>query len=160
MATATALIAGVLIVVGLVGILLPVLPGLVLVVVGIAVWAVPRGDAVGAAVLGAAVAIAVVGTVVKYLLPRRRLRDAGVPGRTLLAGAALGVVGFFVVPVIGLVLGFVLGVYLVERARLGSHDQAWPSTRGALAAVGWSIVIELAAGLLATAAWVVGLVVG
>jgi len=61
--------------------------------------------------------------------------------------------GFFVVPVVGLILGFVLGVYTAERVRLGSHATAWPSTMHALKAVGLSILIELAAGLLLAAAW-------
>lgn len=147
-------IAAVLVLVGLVGILVPVLPGLLLIVVGIAVWAVPRGDAVGWGVLAAAVVIVAIGTVAKYLLPGRRLRDSGVPTRTLVAGAALGVVGFFVIPVVGLVIGFVLGVFLAELVRLGESRLAWPSTRGALYAVGWSILIELAAGLVAAAVWV------
>ncbi|MGH3752620.1 MAG: DUF456 domain-containing protein [Pseudonocardiaceae bacterium] len=149
-----------LIVAGLAGILVPVLPGLLLVLIGIAVWAVPRGDAVGWTVLGIATAIVVIGTVAKYLLPGRRLRDSGVPGRTLATGAVLGVVGFFVIPIAGLFAGFVLGVYLAELARLGNRSAAWPSTRGALAAVGWSILIELAAGLLAAAVWIGGLVLG
>ena len=153
-------LAGVLIVVGLVGILATVLPGLVLVVAGVAVWAVPRGDAVGWTVLGVAVAVALLGTVLKILLPGRRLREGGVPTRTLVAGGLLGIVGFFVIPVVGLFAGFVLGVYLSELARLSDAGRAWTSARGALAAVGWSILIELAAGLLATAAWIVGLVVG
>lgn len=152
------LLAGVLIVVGLAGVVLPVLPGLVLVVAGVAVWALPRGDALGWWVLGIAVAIVVVGSVVKYLLPGRRLKESGVPSRTLVAGAALGVVGFFVIPVVGLLVGFVLGVYAAERVRLTGHAAAWPSTRRALGAVGWSIAIELLAGLLAAATWVVGLV--
>ena len=158
--TAETIAAGVLIVVGLVGILLPVLPGLLLVLVGIAVWAVPRGDTVGWTVLGAATAIVVIGSVAKYLLPGRRLRDSGVPGRTLGTGAVLGVVGFFAIPLVGLFVGFVLGVYLAERARLGDRSAAWPSTRGALAAVGWSILIELAAGLLAVTVWIAGLIFG
>ncbi len=158
--TAETIAAGVLIVVGLVGILLPILPGLLLVLAGIAVWAVPRSDAVGWTVLGAATAIVMIGSVAKYLLPGRRLRDSGVPGRTLGIGAVLGVVGFFVIPIVGLIIGFVLGVYLAERGRLGDRSAAWPSTRGALAAVGWSIIIELAAGLLAAAVWVGGLILG
>lgn len=153
-------LAGLLIAVGLVGIVVAVLPGLVLVVAGIAVWAVPRGDTLGWTVLGVAVAVAVLGTVLKYLLPGRRLRDGGVPGRTLVAGGVLGIVGFFAIPVVGLFVGFVLGVYLAELARLPDSRQAWASARGALAAVGWSILIELAAGLLATAAWITGLVLG
>jgi uncharacterized protein YqgC (DUF456 family) len=115
---------------------------------------------VGWWVLGIAAALLVLGTVAKYLLPGRALKDAGVPNRTLLAGGVLGVVGFFVVPVVGLFLGFVLGVYLAELARSKDRRTAWPSTRHALRAVGWSIVIELAAGLLMAAAWIVGLVVG
>jgi uncharacterized protein YqgC (DUF456 family) len=153
------LLAGLLVVVGLVGVVVPVLPGLLLVVAGVAVWAVPRHDAVGWTVLGVAIGIVAVGTVAKYLLPGAKMRAAGVPGRTLLAGGVLGIVGFFVVPVVGLVLGFVLGIYLAELARLG-RDRAWRSTRAALGAVGWSILIELAAGLLATAVWVGALVLG
>ncbi|MGH3613126.1 MAG: DUF456 domain-containing protein [Pseudonocardia sp.] len=154
------LIAGLLIVVGLAGIVLPVLPGLLLVLAGIAVWAIPRGDAVGAAVLGSAAAIIVIGSVAKYLLPGRQLRDAGVPGSTIALGVVLGVVGFFVIPIVGLVVGFVLGIYLAELARLRDRTAAWPSTRRALAAVGWSLLIELVAGLLATSVWVGGLVLG
>jgi hypothetical protein len=151
-------IAALLVAVGIVGIVVPILPGLVLVVAGIAVWAVARADATAWTVLGVAVAIAVAGTVVKYLLPGRRLRESGVPGRTLATGALLGVIGFFLIPVVGLFLGFVLGVYLAELVRLGGHETAWPSTRKALAAVGWSILIELAAGLLAAAVWAGALV--
>jgi hypothetical protein len=67
------------------------------------------------------------------------------------------VVGFFVIPVVGLFLGFVLGVYLAELRRVGSAG-AWPSTVHSLKAVGWSIVIELVFALLATWTWVVGVV--
>lgn len=152
------LIAAVLIVVGIAGVLLPVLPGLALIVAGVAVWAVPRGDALGWSVLGIATAIVVVGSIAKYLLPGRRMRDSGVPGRTIAAGGVLGIIGFFVIPVLGLFLGFVLGVYVAELTRLGDRALAWPSTRQALLAVGVSILIELGAGLLATGVWIGGLV--
>ncbi|MBA3906383.1 MAG: DUF456 domain-containing protein [Pseudonocardiales bacterium] len=158
--SATIVIAAVLVVVGLVGVVVPVLPGLLLVAAGIAVWAVPRGDALGWSVLGIAVAIIVAGTVAKYLLPGRKLREAGVPGRTLALGAVLGIVGFFVVPIVGLFLGFVLGVYLGELGRLSDRRQAWASTRRALAAVGASIAIELLTGVLAAGVWVGALVLG
>ncbi|MCE3555060.1 DUF456 domain-containing protein [Pseudonocardia sp. RS11V-5] len=154
----TALVAGLLILVGLVGVVVQVLPGLIVILAGVAVWAVPRGDALGWWVLGVAGGLLVVGSVAKFLVPGKRLRDAGVPGRSLLAGGVLGVVGFFVIPVVGLFLGFVLGVYLAELARLRSSAEAWPSTKHALSAVGWSILIELAAGLLMVAAWITGLV--
>ena len=154
---ALTIVSALLVAVGLVGVVVPVLPGLVLVVAGIGLWAVPRNDALGWTVLGIAVAVVALGVVLKYLVPGRRMRASGVPGRTLVLGGVLGIVGFFVVPVVGLVLGFVLGVYLAEAARLG-RSRAWPSTRTALAAVGASILIELGAGLAATAVWVSALV--
>jgi hypothetical protein len=59
--------------------------------------------------------------------------------------------------VVGVFVGFVLGVYLAEHRRVG-RDAAWPSTRHALKAVGISILIELAAALVATFVWVAGVV--
>ena len=69
----------------------------------------------------------------------------------------LGIVGFFVIPVVGLLIGFVLGVYLAELRRVGSAA-AWPATVHALKAVGLSIVIELVASLLAATTWALGVV--
>lgn len=147
------------IVVGIVGVIVPVLPGVLLVWGAVAVWATERQDRIGWTVLAVATLVLVVGQVTKYALPGRQLKRAGVPGRTTLAGVALGVVGFFVVPVIGLPLGFVLGVYLAERSRLGGHALAWPSTLHALRAAGWSLLIELTTALLMAGAWLVSVLV-
>jgi uncharacterized protein YqgC (DUF456 family) len=146
------------ILVGLVGVVVPVLPGLVLVLVAVLVWAVDVGGGTAWTVFGLATAVLVVGTVVKYAVPGRRLKSSGIPASTTWFGIALGVVGFFVIPVVGLVIGFVLGVYLAEHRRVGSAA-AWPSTQQALRAVGVGILIELAAGSLAALVWVVGVVV-
>ena len=157
MTTWTAL-AAILVVVGLVGVVVPLLPGLLLVWAGVAVWAVALGEPAGWAVLFLATLVIGAGTVAKYLLPGRRMREAGVPTGTVLAGAGAGIAGFFLIPVLGLPIGFVAGIYLVELARVGA-DRAWPSTREALRAIGWSILIELAAGLVATGVWVVGVII-
>ena len=145
--------------IGVAGVVVPVLPGLVLVWAGVAVWAFARSDAAGWGVLAAVTLLLAAGTLVKYLLPGRRLRTEGVPWSTLALGALLGVVGFFAVPVIGLPLGFVLGVFLAELRRLGGRPAAWRSTRSALLAVGLSMLIELAAALLAAAVWIGALII-
>jgi len=152
-------ISAVVIAAGVIGVLVPVLPGLVLSWLGVLLWAL-LGDAGGArwAILGFATVIAAAGTVVKYLWPGRRLKSTGVPTSSLLAGGVLGLIGFFVVPVVGLVLGFVLGVWLAERARLGA-GRAWPATREALSAVSLSLLVELAAALAIAVIWVFGLLV-
>lgn len=148
-------IAGLVILVGIVGIVLPVLPGLLLIAAALVGWAAYVGGSVAwtAALLG--VLVLGLGALVKYLLAGRHLRSKGVPTSTLVVGGLLGIVGIFVVPVIGLPLGFVLGIYLAELQRVGRR-QAWPSTRHALAAVGLAMLVELTAGFLALAIWVVG----
>jgi uncharacterized protein YqgC (DUF456 family) len=141
--------------VGLVGILVPVLPGSILVLGAVLAWAWYVGGATAWAVFAVAAVVLVAGSVVKYLVPNRHLKDAGIPASTQWVGAAVGIVGFFVVPVVGLFIGFVLGVYLAEYRRVGSAA-AWPSTRHALRAVGLSILIELVAAVAATFVWVAG----
>ena len=156
--SATEILTAGIIAVGIAGIIVPVLPGTVLVLGAILVWALEIGTASAWVVLAVAAALLVGGTVVKYLVPGRRLKASGVPTSTLLAGGLLAFVGFFVIPVVGMFLGFVLGVYVAERRRVGA-TLAWPSTRSALRAVGVSILIELVAAFLATVTWVVGVVI-
>lgn len=143
--------------VGVLGVVVPVLPGSLLVGAAIGVWAIATGGLTAWMVFAIAVAVLVTGTVVKYLVPGRSLQAAGIPMRSLVVGAVLAVAGLFVVPVVGAPLGFVLGVYLAELQRLGS-TLAWPSTRAALNAVGLSILIETTACALAAATWAVGVV--
>jgi uncharacterized protein YqgC (DUF456 family) len=143
--------------IGLLGIVVPVLPGGLLILGAILVWASELGERTAWIVFGVAAAFTVLGAFAKYAIPGRRLKETGIPSSTQWTGVAFGLVGFFVVPVIGLFLGFVLGVYVAERRRLGA-EPAWPSTTAALRAVGLSILIELAAGVLAAGCWAVGVV--
>ena len=157
--TTVTIISGLAILIGVIGVMLPVVPGLLLCWLGVLLWAL-LGDA-GAGrwvVLGLATVIAVGGTLIKYLWPGKRLKSTGVPTTSMLAGGVLGLIGFFVVPVVGLVLGFVLGIWLAERIRLGA-GRAWASTKQALAAVGLSMLVEFAAALGIAVIWVFGLFV-
>jgi uncharacterized protein YqgC (DUF456 family) len=144
--------------VGIVGVVIPVLPGSLLVLGAILVWTINLGTGTSWAVFAVAAACIALGTIVKYAVPGRRLKEVGIPGSTLALGGVLGVVGFFVIPVVGLLVGFVLGVYLAELNRVG-RAAAWPATTHALKAVGLSMLIELVACLLAAAVWVVRVVV-
>jgi uncharacterized protein YqgC (DUF456 family) len=155
MSDAGLVIVGLAIAVGIVGVVLPVLPGALLAWAAIAVWALSVGSATAWVVLAIATLSIGLAQVVKILVPGRRLRDAGVPRASMLVGVLLALVGFFLVPIIGLFIGFPLGVYLQERRRLGQHEPAWRSTNEALRAMGLSIAIELAATSVATGAWLV-----
>ena len=142
--------------VGLVGIVVPLLPGTLLVFGAIAVWAAIEHNVTSWVTLGVVAALIAVSTTIKYLWPVRRMRAADVSTWSLVAGAVLGIVGFFVIPVLGLVIGFVLGIYLAELAHRRNQRMAWTSTVHALKGVVLSVGVELCGALLATAAWAVG----
>jgi uncharacterized protein YqgC (DUF456 family) len=142
--------------VGIVGIVVPLLPGTLLVFGAIAVWAVVEHNVTAWVTLGVVTVVVAVSTLIKYLWPMRRMREADVRTMSLAAGAVLGIIGFFVIPVLGLVIGFVLGVYLAELSHRRDQRVAWTSTKHALKGVALSVGVELCGALLATAAWVAG----
>jgi uncharacterized protein YqgC (DUF456 family) len=142
--------------VGIVGIVVPVLPGVLLVFGAIAVWAVVENNLTAWVTFGVATVLLGAATLIKYTWPVRRMREADVRTWSLVAGGALGVIGFFVIPVLGLPLGFVLGVYLAELANRRDQRAAWISTKHALKGVALSVGVELAGALLATVVWVTG----
>lgn len=159
MSTLGIVLVGVVILVGLIGILVPLLPGSILIFAAILVWALFEQTLVGWVTLGVAAVLLGAALLVKYLWPMKRMRDADVGTWTLLAGGVLGIVGFFVIPVVGLILGFVLGVYLAEFAVRREHRLAWAATKHAMKGVALSVLVELAGALLAAAAWAAAVLV-
>jgi uncharacterized protein YqgC (DUF456 family) len=156
MNTVETLLVAVAIAVGLIGILVPLVPGSILVFAAIAVWAFVEGTTVAWVTLGVATAILAAALLVKYMWPMKRMRSADVGTWSLLAGGVLGVIGFFVIPVVGLVIGFVVGVFLAELALRRDSRLAWASTVHAIKGVALSVGVELAGALLATMVWVAG----
>jgi len=149
-------VPAILILIGMVGIVVPVLPGLLLVLAAVLIWALDLGTPLAWWVFGVCAALWVAGVALQYAVPGRRMRAAGVGTATMVLAMLLGIVGFFVVPVVGGPIGFVLGIYLVEYARSRDRSTAWRSTRTALRAVFTSMGIELLAALAIATTWVVG----
>lgn len=151
-------LVGIAILVGIIGIVVPVLPGALLSLAAILVWALEEQSATGWIVLAAAVVLIGTSQVVKYVVPERKMREAGVPRKATLVGVLFGIAGFFLIPVVGMFIGFPLGVFLSERFRLGDNARAWASTKHALKATGLSMLIELAGTMLAAGVWLVAVV--
>ena len=155
METGVTVLVGIAIFVGIVGIVVPILPGAILSLAAILVWAIVVGSATGWVVFAIAVVLIGASQVVKYVVPERRLREAGVPRRSMVFGVLLGIVGFFVIPVVGMFVGFPIGVYLSELQRQRTTAAAWASTKHALRETGVSILIEFVGTSLAAAVWLI-----
>jgi uncharacterized protein YqgC (DUF456 family) len=150
-------LVGLVMVVGIVGILLPVIPGLLLIWAAGLWWTVADGGGpVRWTIFAVITVLLAVGMTAKYVLPARRAAARGAPLATLVVGGIGAVVGFFVIPIIGLIVGGVLGIFLAEYVRLREAGRAWDSTRAALVAIGIGMLIELTAGLLMFGVWLLG----
>jgi uncharacterized protein YqgC (DUF456 family) len=150
-----ALIALVMLV-GTLGIVIPVLPGLLLVWGGALIWAIEQQSQTGWIVLGVATVAYAAGLAAQYLVPGRRMRAAGVGSWTMLIALGVGVVGFFVIPVVGGPIAFVAAVYGIERLRIRESGRAWEATKHALRAVLLNVGIELATAIAIMTTWLVG----
>lgn len=147
------LLVGLALLVAAAGIVVPILPGTLLAIGALLVWAILTGGTTAWLAFAAMAAVIGLGQVLKYLLPHRTMSAAGVPGRSILVGGIAAIVGFFVIPFVGLVVGFIGGVYVAEHARLRDWEAARGSTWVAMKATGFSILIELAAVLVAGTIW-------
>lgn len=153
MSTVQLCLVGLMMTAGLLGVLMPGMPGPLVCWAAVLWWASTLHTAFAWYVLFGTAAVLVVAQVVVVLMPARHMRDAGISRRTLFLGGISGIVGFFVVPVVGGVLGFVGGIYAQERSRLGTHRAARISTRMAMRAIGASLLVELFACLLVAGTW-------
>ena len=151
-------ITGVLLVIGALGTIFPILPGSILAIIGLLIWAIVIGGPVGWTVFGIGLLLSGSGMAASALLTGKRLKQREIPNRSILTGAVVGIVGAFVIPVVGLLLGFVLGLYASEWYRLRDPKQAWDASVVAMKSVGLGMLIEFACAGTAIAVWIVGLV--
>ncbi|MFD3696391.1 DUF456 domain-containing protein [Streptomyces sp. NPDC058646] len=146
-------LVGLVLLLGALGVLVPGVPGTWLVWAALMWWTLLERSALAWYLLVAATALLLVVQVVMWQLPPRQLRGVAVTPRTAAYAGAGAVLGFVLIPVLGAVPGFVGGIYLCERLRLGTHGEAWTSMRAVMRAVGTSVLVELFACLLVLGAW-------
>jgi uncharacterized protein YqgC (DUF456 family) len=147
-------LAGLVMVVGLCGVAIPLLPGLGLVwaaalVYGFAVGWGPGGVTVMivlTALLGVSVAKSVV-------VPRRAATGGGASGRAQVGGLFGAVAGFFLIPVVGVIIGALAGLLVTELLIKRDWAEAWTATKATAKGFGLSTLIDLGLGLVMILVW-------
>ncbi|MFE2579892.1 DUF456 domain-containing protein [Streptomyces sp. NPDC059378] len=154
------LLVGLVVLLGLCGVLVPGVPGPWLVWSGVLWWSLNDPQPVAWGVLVGATCTLFLAQAVRWTLPPRRLRRSGAGPRTAVYAGAGALAGFLLLPVLGAIPGFLGGVYLCERLRLGGPAEARASVHTMMRAGGWSVLAELFACLLVTGAWLGAVVWG
>ncbi|WP_309132283.1 DUF456 domain-containing protein [Brevibacterium sp.] len=155
----TTSLAGLAVLVGCLGIVVPVLPGSILIGLAVLVWAFVIGTPSAWIVFAIVAVFIAVGMSASLVLTGRKLKQLSVPNSSVVVAGLLGVVGFFVIPVVGLPIGFVGGLYLAEQIRLRDPKDAWDSSWESIKAIGIGTVIEFGLALLATITFGVGILI-
>ncbi|GAB3255048.1 DUF456 domain-containing protein [Arthrobacter pigmenti] len=151
-----AILCAALILVGIIGVIVPILPGSILVGLALLVWAVTVQSTTGWVIFATGALLVTVGMTSSAILTGRRMKRRNVPNRSLLVGLGFAVVGLFVIPVVGLFIGFAAGLLLAEYTRQRDFQAAISSSWEALKAAGVGILVECGLACLAASAWVVG----
>ena len=152
-------VAGMLLVVAAVGTIYPVLPGSPIAIVTLLVWALVIGSwaAWVAAIVGSL--LCAVGWSASALLTGRTLKQLEVPAWSIAVAAVAGIVGMFLIPVVGIFVGFAVGLLLIEALRRGDPRHAFRSSAQILKAMGTGVLVEFLLVCVAASVWSIGVIV-
>jgi uncharacterized protein len=150
------ILAGLLLAVAAVGTVYPGLPGSGLAIVTLIGWAWVMGSwpAWTAALIGSLLAAA--GWTASAVLTGRKLRQHQVPKRSIAVAMVSALVGMYLIPVVGLFVGFGVGLLVSEYARRRDLRSALTSSLDTLKATGAGVLVEFAMVCLAGSVWMVG----
>ena len=152
-------VVGLAYIVGLTGIVVPVLPGTITIAIATLIWAIVIGRWPAWIVFAIVLVLSAIGMTTSYVLTGRKLHAAEVPMWPIYVGIAAGIVGFFVIPLLGLPIGFVLGLCVSEAVRQKDIAKGFGSAWIAVKALGVGIMIEFSLAMLSTIVFAVGVVV-
>ena len=145
--------------VGLTGIIVPVLPGTITLVLATLIWAIVVGGWPAWVAFGIVLVLGAIGMGTSYVLTGRRLHAAEVPMWPVYVGIASGIVGIFVIPLLGLPIGFLIGLYVSEALRQKDARKGLTSAWVAIKALGTGIIIEFSLAMLSTITFAIAVVV-
>ncbi len=149
----TTLVALVMLV-ALAGVVIPLLPGLALIWTAALFYGFQVGFGPGGT--AAMVVLSVIGAtsvVAGVVLPSRAAVESGASKRSQWIGFAGAVIGFFAIPVVGLVVGALAGVMLSEYGRTGDWRSARTATIGLAKGFGISTLVQLILGVMMIGVW-------
>ena len=147
-------VIAIVMIVALAGVIIPVLPGLVL------MWAAALGygfavgfGAVGISVMVLLSILTVLSVVLGLLIPRRAAAESGASTISQIAGLAGAVIGFVVIPFVGLPIGALVGVLLAEYLEKGDWALAREATIGMARGFGLSVLVQFSLGMVMLLTW-------
>jgi uncharacterized protein YqgC (DUF456 family) len=141
--------------VGLFSLLIPVIPGLVIIWVPALIYGLITGfDWAGGVLFGFITILMVVGNISDNLMMGAGARNKGASWISIAVALIAAIAGTLLWPPVGGFLAALVGVFLVELLRLKELRKAWESLRGMASGCGWSIVLRFIIGMIMIFWWI------
>jgi hypothetical protein len=140
---------------GLAGVFMPVLPDMLLIWAGALIygWAVGFGTW-GPWLFALITLLGIAGLVTEVVVSGAGARRAGGSVWSILGGMGLGLIGLLLFPPFGMLLGLILGTYLIELLRLRDPNKALRASLGMGVGFGVSYGVRFAIGSAMVVVWV------
>ncbi|MEI7442066.1 MAG: DUF456 domain-containing protein [Actinomycetes bacterium] len=151
---------GLMMAIGIVGTLIPVLPGLVLVWLAALAWTILDGaDATHWVIFALMTVIFIIGIGLSFYIPAKSAKSETSPRWTYLVASLFALIGFFVIPIVGLPLGFAFGVFICHLISSREFHRALRATGTSLKAMGIVSLVQCVCGIAMATAWALALLI-
>jgi uncharacterized protein YqgC (DUF456 family) len=137
------------IVLGLVGILVPLIPGTLLIWIAVFIYELVNGfSTLGVPVFLLITALALVTGLADLWLPLLGATAVGASKRAILLGTVGSLIGTLLAPLLGTIAGYAAGILLGEYHKRRDWHEAFKASIGGVAGWGVATAIQLGGGLL------------
>ena len=144
------------ILVGLVGLIIPIFPGIVVIWMATLAYGIVVGfNLLGIIFFVVLTLLMIAGTTADNFLMAAGSRKGGASWWTIAAGLLAGTIGTIVFPPFGGLIAAPLVILLIEFLRVREFNQAWRATGGLVAGWGLSFFVRLGIGVLMLVLWLV-----
>jgi uncharacterized protein YqgC (DUF456 family) len=155
------ILAGLMMLGGLLGAILPILPDVVLIWAGALLYGLVVGwGENGTWFFGAISVLGLIGLLSDAWVSGAGARQGGASLISTLGGLLVGLVGIFVAGPLGFLGGILLGTYVLEYTRHQDPELALKATLGMGLGYGASFIVKFLLGLGMIGAWIAWLILG
>jgi uncharacterized protein YqgC (DUF456 family) len=142
--------------VGLISLIIPIIPGLIIIWVAALIYGLVIGfDWIGGILFTFITILMLVGNVTDDFMMGAGARKKGASWISIIVATVAAFIGTLVWPPLGGILAALVGIFLVELIRLKEPRKALDSMRGLATGCGWAFVVRFLIGLIMISWWFV-----
>ena len=140
--------------VGLLGLIIPIFPGLVIIWIGSLAYVLKTGFEFPAWLMFSILTvIMIVGSLLDNFVMGKQAHKQGASWLSIVLAILFGIVGAFIIPIIGGFLGAILALFIAEWIRRKNWRDAINATTGLAIGCGWAVVLRFILGVVMIALW-------